>query len=121
MHSKLDTVDEDTNNDEQVVEVPLREAKKADKKKVVTGKSSMAPPRREHHGPRQTLSEALNTQAFSQSGSRLQREKPTGLNACFATSHRVAEKQRPIPVIWDNPDACHEDFAYEDLRQAHFS
>jgi hypothetical protein len=41
MDSKLDTVDEA--NNEQVVDPP-RKAKKADKKKVVTGKALMAPP-----------------------------------------------------------------------------
>jgi hypothetical protein len=93
MDSKLDTVDEATNDDEQVVKVPPHKAKKADKKKAVTGKSSMSPPHREHHGQRQTLSEALNAHAFSQSGSRLQKEKTSGPNAsCSAMSPRAAEK-----------------------------
>jgi hypothetical protein len=80
MDSKLDTVDEATNDDEQVFEVPPRKAKKADKK-AVTGKSWMAPPHRERHGLRQMLSEALNAHAFNQTGSRLQREKTPGPNA----------------------------------------
>jgi hypothetical protein len=42
MDSKLDTVDEATNDDEQVVEVLPRKSKRADKN-TVTGKSSMAP------------------------------------------------------------------------------
>jgi hypothetical protein len=78
MDSKLDTVNEATNNDKQVVDPP-RKAKK-DKKKAVTGKYLMAPPHREHHGPRQTLSKALNAHTFSQSASRLQREKTPGPN-----------------------------------------
>jgi hypothetical protein len=42
MDSKLYTIDEATNNDEQVVKVPPRKAKRVDKK-AVTRKSSMAP------------------------------------------------------------------------------
>jgi hypothetical protein len=42
MTSKLDIVDEATNDEEQVVEVPPRKAKRAEKK-TVTGESSMAP------------------------------------------------------------------------------
>jgi hypothetical protein len=121
MDSKLGTVDEATNDDEQVVEVPPRKVKGADKK-AVPGKSSMTSPHRERHGPRQMLSEDLNAHAFSQSRSCLQREKTPDLNAsCSTTSPRAAEKRRPIPVIWDNPDARHKGFMYDNPPQAHFS
>jgi hypothetical protein len=120
MDSKLNTVDEATSDDEQVVDPP-RKAKKADKKKAVTGKALIAPPHWEHHGPRQTLSEALNAHDSSRSSSHLPREK-TGLNAsCSATTPRVAEKPRPIPVVWDDYEARHEEFAYDDPRPAQFS
>jgi hypothetical protein len=117
MDSKLDTVNEATNNDEQVFDPP----RKAEKK-VVKGKASMAPPHQEHHEPCQMLSEALNAHDFSQSGSRLPGEKTPGPNAsCSATSPRVAKKPRPIPVIWDNYDARHKEFAYDDPRPTQFS
>jgi hypothetical protein len=104
-----------------VVEVSPRKARKADKK-AITEKSSMALLHREHHGPRQTLSEAINAHAFSQTNSRIQREKTSGSNAsCSATSPRAAEKPRMIPVIWDNPKARQEGCAYNNPPQAHFS
>jgi hypothetical protein len=84
MDSKLNTVEE-ANDDKQLVDPP-RKAKKADKKKVVTEKASMVASHREHQGPRQTLTEALNAHNFSQSGSRLPRENIPGPNAsCSAT------------------------------------
>jgi hypothetical protein len=83
-------------------------------KKAVTGESSMAPPHRERHGPRQ------DTHSFIQTGSRLQREKVPGPYAtCSAMSPKAAEKPRQIPVIWEGPDARHEGFAYNNPPQAH--
>jgi hypothetical protein len=121
MASKLDTIDEAINDDEKRVEVLPRKPKRAEKK-AVRGESSMTPPHRERHGPPMILSKPLNAHAFIQTGSRLQREKALDPNAtCSATSPRAAEKPRPIPVIWDNPDARHKGFAYDDPRQVHFS
>jgi hypothetical protein len=114
MASELDPVDEALNNDEKVVEVLPPSSKKAEKK-AVTGETSMAPPLRERHGPRQDAC------AFIHPGSH-QQEKAPGPNAtCSATSPRAAEKRRPpIPDIWDGPSARREGFTYKELPQAHF-
>jgi hypothetical protein len=117
MDAKLDTMDEA--NDEVVH--PPRKAKKADKKKIVTGKASMAPP------PLAGASRTAPDTFRSSQRSRLQPKREDSRPKHIQFRHVPGENPRPIPVVWDYPEARYEEYAYDaydlydDPRTAQFS